>query len=333
MKPLVSIIIPIYNVEKYIDDCLKSVVNQTFRNIEIILVNDGTKDNSMQIVKRYAESDGRIKVINKINGGLSSARNAGLDIAKGDYIVFVDSDDFIENNMIEEMYNTAYNNNSDIIMCGYNRVNTDFVYKVKPPIDCNIKYNKVDIYNIITNSQNYITWFVWRNMYKSDLLNNNKIRFNESVKIGEDSCFNLEAFLSSNSIMCIDKELYNYRNNPNSLTQKKYQTNLEEILIIQYNEKIKIYKTHNMNKNAFVNLDLSFITHSLNSIISNIYNGTSNNKLKELKKIRNIDIVKTSLNNITLSEIIKSKNAKGIKLRTILIKYKLFILLDKICER
>lgn len=332
MKPNVSVIIPIYNVEKYIDKCLRSVVNQTLKNIEIILVNDGTEDNSMHIAKNYIEIDRRIKVINKTNGGLSSARNAGLEVAKGEYILFIDSDDYIESNMIEEMYNLALINDLDIVMCGFNRIELDNMYKIKPPISCNIKYNKSDIFNIISNSTNNITWFVWRNLYKLSLLNNNSIRFNQSVKIGEDTCFNLEAFLASSSIMCIDKELYNYVNNPNSLTSKKYKANLQQSLINQYSEKVQIYRKYNMSENSFINLDLYFITHSLNSIISNIYNSTSNNKLKEVKKVRNLDIVENSLQKISFLEVIKSKNPKGIKLRTIPIKYKLFVLLNRVCE-
>ena len=99
----VSIVIPVYNVEKYIRQCLESVINQTLKDIEIIIVNDGTKDSSMKIAEEYL-SDKRIKIINKENGGLSSARNAGMRIAQGKYICFIDSDDFIEKNMMEELY-------------------------------------------------------------------------------------------------------------------------------------------------------------------------------------------------------------------------------------
>lgn len=102
----VSIIIPIYNVEKYIEQCIESVVNQTLKDIEIIIVNDGTKDNSMKKIEKYL-SDPRIIVIDKENGGLSSARNVGLEIAKGEYIAFIDSDDFIELTMLEELYNNS----------------------------------------------------------------------------------------------------------------------------------------------------------------------------------------------------------------------------------
>lgn len=102
----VSVIIPVYNVEKYIEQCIESVVNQTLEDIEIIIVNDGTKDNSMKKIEKYL-LDSRIRVINKENGGLSSARNVGLKIAKGEYVSFIDSDDFIELTMLEELYNNS----------------------------------------------------------------------------------------------------------------------------------------------------------------------------------------------------------------------------------
>ena len=110
----ISVIIPIYNVEKYLSRCLESVINQTYKNLEIILVNDGSTDNSSKIIQQYY--DPRIKIINKINGGLSSARNAGLKICTGDYITFVDSDDWIELDMIEFMTKQVCNTNCDLVV-------------------------------------------------------------------------------------------------------------------------------------------------------------------------------------------------------------------------
>ena len=101
---MISVIIPIYNVENYLKKCIESVINQTYKNLEIILVNDGSNDNSKNIIDEYSTIDNRIKVINKENGGLSDARNAGIEIAKGDYITFLDSDDWIELNMYEKLY-------------------------------------------------------------------------------------------------------------------------------------------------------------------------------------------------------------------------------------
>lgn len=119
MNDLISIIVPVYNVEKYLNKCIDSIINQTYKNIEIILVDDGSTDNSGKICDEYLLRDSRIKVIHKNNGGLSSARNEGINISSGEYIGFVDSDDWVEPNMYEEMYKKILYSNADIVDCGY----------------------------------------------------------------------------------------------------------------------------------------------------------------------------------------------------------------------
>ena len=118
-EPLISIIIPVYGVEEYLNQCLESVVNQTYANLEIILVDDGSKDNCPAMCDGWANKDSRIKVVHKENGGLSSARNAGLDIFTGEYVAFVDSDDYIAQDMYELLYSRAKEGNYDIVDCGY----------------------------------------------------------------------------------------------------------------------------------------------------------------------------------------------------------------------
>jgi len=115
MNPLISIIIPVYNVESYLKDCLESVINQTYKNLEIIIINDGSQDNSKEICYNYAKKDSRIKLINKKNEGVSAARNTGMDLATGEYISFIDSDDYIDNDMIEIFYKPEVNNKEKIV--------------------------------------------------------------------------------------------------------------------------------------------------------------------------------------------------------------------------
>lgn len=333
MEPLVSIIVPIYNVEQYIEECIKSIVNQTLTQIEIILVNDGTKDDSINKIKKYIDNDDRIILINKENGGLSSARNKGLEIAKGDYILFIDSDDYIDTDMVQEMYESMSSNDLDIVMCGYKRVENEKVYEVHPPIESNIIFNKEDIIKIVEQGHNTKSiWFVWRNMYRKDILTKNSLTFNEDIKFGEDSVFNMNSFLSSNKIMSIDKCLYNYRLNPNSLTQSKHKPNLEENVMLQYCEKIKIVKDYNLNKGTTKKINIYFIVHSLNILIDNIYKGNNRDAVEKLKDIRKHYIVNKALKDVNLIDILFSDYAKGIKLRSILFKYNMMKVLNQICK-
>lgn len=129
---LITLVIPIYNIENYLGRCLDSVINQTYKDLEIILVNDGSTDNSLEICESYAKEDSRIKIINKNNGGLSSARNVGLDACKGDYVTFIDSDDWVSLDYIEILYKNIIDNNADISIINAIKVksqNNDFTLK------------------------------------------------------------------------------------------------------------------------------------------------------------------------------------------------------------
>ena len=116
--PLISVIVPIYNVEKYLDRCVDSIINQTYKNLEIILVDDGSPDNCPQMCDDYAKKDSRIKVVHKENGGLSDARNVGMEVATGEYVSFIDSDDYISLDFYETLLETIVDNDSDIVECG-----------------------------------------------------------------------------------------------------------------------------------------------------------------------------------------------------------------------
>ena len=131
MEDLISVVVPIYNVEKYLKTCIETIIKQTYKNIEIILVNDGSTDNSLQICNEFKEKEKRIKVINKKNGGLSDARNIGLKKAKGKYICFIDSDDFINEKYIEELHSLIIKNNAQIAICSFENVNEfgESIYK------------------------------------------------------------------------------------------------------------------------------------------------------------------------------------------------------------
>ena len=146
MKDLITVVIPIYKVEQYLDKCIQSIINQTYKNLQIILVNDGSPDNCGKICDEYALKDNRIEVIHKINGGLSDARNVGIGRAKGKYIGFVDSDDYIEKDMYENMYNLLEERNADVCICNfYNVIENNNI--IKNPNNGIQEYNKIDMYS------------------------------------------------------------------------------------------------------------------------------------------------------------------------------------------
>lgn len=209
MKTKVSVIVPIYNSESYIDKCIQSIINQTIKDIEIILVDDGSTDKSIEIINKYAEKDKRITAIKQKNEGISSARNYGISVATGDFITFVDSDDFIEKDMLESLYNTAIDNNCDVIFSGIKIVNgsNDIKYK----FNGNSKvYKKEEVFKLFyfdkePFSPNYATG----KLIKNNICN--KVKFREDIFLMEDTLFSVELFMNcSNNIMYIDRHLYNY---------------------------------------------------------------------------------------------------------------------------
>lgn len=210
--PKISVVIPVYNVEKCISRCLESVVKQTLLDIEIICVNDGTKDNSVAIIQEYMKTDNRISLVNKENGGLSSARNAGIKQASGKYLMFLDSDDFLSENACERIYVESLETNADIIVFGsnifpsYPRPN-DWLRKVLSP---KTKFYREFEPDALFKHQG-ATPFVWRNCVKRSLLDKTDILFDETVRFGEDLIFQLCLFPQAESIAFISDKLYNYR--------------------------------------------------------------------------------------------------------------------------
>ena len=220
MEDKISIIIPVYKVEKYIRKCVDSAINQTHLNLEIILVDDGTPDNSGKICDEYAQKDTRIKVIHKKNGGLSDARNFGLDIAKGKYIFLLDSDDYIEKDTIEYLYELCERYNADI---GIGK--TRFLYEnqqsnIKSPSKDNIKiYNTEEALETMLYSQEF-TNSAWNKLYKTELFAN--IRFPVG-KLYEDLATTYKLISKSKQTVLGSKYTYNYiMNRDNSIMNKKF---------------------------------------------------------------------------------------------------------------
>lgn len=217
--PKVSIIVPVYNVEKYLCQCLESLVHQTLTDIEIICVDDGSTDNSLGILNKYAQLDSRIKVFSQKNQGVSSARNLGLEKVNGEYITFVDSDDWIELNACEILYNTAQERNTDILLCSYyNYDNKKNWQDIRLVNFCSFLKDSVTDF---LNSYNQIFATPMGTLckfYNAELLKNNNIKFPSNIKCGEDRVFYIFSCIKAKNISAINTPLYYYRHITNSLS-------------------------------------------------------------------------------------------------------------------
>lgn len=212
VKPVVSILVPVYNVSKYLRQCLDSLVNQTLKEIEIICVNDGSTDGSAEILKEYSETDERVKIVNKQNGGLPSARNAGLDIAQGKYVGFVDGDDYVDIDMYRRMYNAARINEADIVVCGGH----PFPDEDKAPAWLKDTLSPRDITYRTGGTEALFTErgakpFLWRDLIKKQLIDEHNFRLDESIVVGEDQAFQFKVFPAAKRVTFISDKLYYYR--------------------------------------------------------------------------------------------------------------------------
>lgn len=234
----ISIIVPVYNVEDYLSKCIDSIINQTYRNLEIIIVNDGSSDNSGQMSDQYAKKDERIIVLHKENGGLSSARNAGLDIAKGDYIGFVDSDDYIASNMYEILYNSIINHNCDISIA-----------RIQASDREEIKDNRVMVLNKVEALERSILSddlevCIPNRLYKRFIFNN--LRF-ETGKIYEDFLIVTDIFLNVENVVYNGNANYHYTIRAGSITHPE-TIKINEDIIDAASKTLLTIKKENMLK-------------------------------------------------------------------------------------
>lgn len=222
----VSVIIPVYNVEQYLEKCLDSIINQTLKEIEIICINDGSKDKSLNILQEYQRKDSRIKVIDKANEGVSIARNTGINAAVGDYISFIDADDWIQEDFLKELYDTAKAYNSDIA-CGNiirvcnNKKRNKLIYTKKD------YSNDPDIKNSLTKIPIYN--FVWNKIYKRETLAASGVKFPEG-RVYEDIIWSIQTVYYLNGVVTVPEAIYYYRKNKKSIMStksKKSETDCE----------------------------------------------------------------------------------------------------------
>lgn len=311
----VSVVIPVYNAEKFLVRCLDSIIRQNFKDIEIILVNDGSNDNSLRICNEYSKKDKRIIVIDKINEGPSIARNKGVLNAKGEYIMFVDSDDWIESNMIANMHKKITEEKSDICISNYYRNYSD------KEIECNLNFDEINInkneikekliFQLIGResfgSIDQILGFgaPWGKLFSINILMKYKILFNEELLIGEDLLFNIEALSKANTVTIDKNNYYHYWDNELSI-MRRYKKNYWEI----YRKLIKSIEKF-IEKNNFTNdIGERFNIMKIEAVIRSIRNECSDKneknlfaKVKYINSICSDKIVKSTIENINYNEI------------------------------
>ena len=218
MNPLISVIVPIYKVEEYLSRCVDSIINQTYKNLEIILVDDGSPDNCPKICDDYAKVDSRIKVIHKKNGGLSNARNAGMKVATGEYISFIDSDDYISLDFINVLYDTIVSVNSDIVECNVVKFYEDNHFDEYND-DLKVKnYNTVDGLSSLI-SEHPFKQHVWNKLYRSDLVFDVPFAVG---KLNEDEFWTYQIFGRAKKVTKINKTMYYYFQRESSIMGERY---------------------------------------------------------------------------------------------------------------
>lgn len=307
---MISVIIPVYNVERFLRKCLDSVINQTYKDLEIIVVDDGSPDNCGVIIDEYAEADSRIKVIHKPNGGLSAARNDALKIATGDWIAFVDSDDWCELDMYENVVGVAEKENVDIVIFNpfRNYDNREEVLQAFP-------------YEFITEDNDFIhglqlsalskqltplstRWsqgFPWDKLFKRNLIYDNNLTFDEQVRANEDVIFDIRAFQFAKKVAYVNKTLYHYRYNPNSIGTK-YSPDRFEIDKDIYRVLFFMGEEYNLSEDYYQGVYLRIVRNTLLALKRCVFHKLNHisfgRKLRFLDEMLKTEPIKTAFEKI-----------------------------------
>lgn len=261
--PNISVVIPVYNVEKYLPKCIDSVINQTLKDIEIILVNDGSTDNSGEICEKYAKSDKRIKYICQENQGVATARKKGMEYVTSEYVTFIDSDDWVSESFFEELYNNI--NDCDILLTDCYRVQDDKIITIKNALPCGV-YNTPEKMKYVIDNMVYATSSEYKTsisffasmcgkLYKTDMARKTFEEIDSGVFCGEDSEFLFKYILKCNSLKCTDICGYNYFFRENSCMNTYHDTFLLNINNL-YNSLLKTFKESEHSESLIKQLQL-----------------------------------------------------------------------------
>ncbi len=325
MKKKVSVIVPVYNVEDYLEKCLDSIMNQTLKDIEIIIVNDGSPDNSQVIIDEYKKKDKRIVSIVKENGGVGSARNLGLKKASGEYIAYIDSDDWIELDMLEKMYDRAKKTDSDIIICGYKNIYPSRVEDtlINDKIIMSTESRK--------NSRLFNPIGTWCKLYKRKFLLESDVLFTTDKVWYEDLSYTVKLLALTDKIDYVNLPLYNYLIRENSImNSSKILKNLD--LLISFNDIIDFFVGKSLYNKFYSELEFLAIEHILIYGVTRVcrIDGDKNTKAEVIKQFKNY--INNKFPNYKKNKYLKnlSRNRKIIYNLSITKQYWLISLIFKI---
>lgn len=323
MEELISVIVPVYNVENYLEHCIESIVFQTYKNLEIILVDDGSIDRSGFICDCWKNKDSRIKVIHKKNGGLASARNEGIKISKGKYISFIDSDDYIELNFYKTMIDGI--DDADIAICGLRLVNEK--NQLIKTIELNkekIEMKNLDIKKLLLLINNSTFGYAWNKLYKKDIIIHNEF---ENLMPREDLMFNLSILKNINKISIVGSYSgYNWLQRKKSITHTKNLRNVATAITIS--DKLIENLNFFSKKNSKILYNCIMKILLVDVVLSDII---KNNDINELEKKQFINIL-LSNNNIRKNLTFSSKDNRYTKIMLICIKLRVPYLLLRISK-
>lgn len=331
---VISVIIPVYNAEKYIEKCICSLVSQSFKDCEFIFVNDGSSDKSKLIIETYQKQDSRIRLINHQNQGVSVARNTGIAVAKGKYIGFVDADDYVEKDWFEKLYEIAITNNVDIVIANYFSSQGEHVIISKSVFQNNevlkSDFIKKQIIPHLIENDNLNA--IWSKLYKRDLILDNKILFPVGVPLGEDGWFNFYCFNQSSTVFFSDYAGYHYVGVPGSATRNfmdnRYFKRIEESYLQDYssfsNEYIDVENIEMLKVQKFVK--------NIISLLHEYYH--ENNQLESIKRK---ELVKYVFNSSITQQILQNYfkklfigKSKYEQIMLLAIRYKMYFLLRQL---
>lgn len=326
---MVSVVIPIFNVEKYLDRCIESVVKQTYKNLEIILVDDGSTDGCSQKCDGWAIKDARIKVVHKVNAGLGMARNTGIDNANGKYIFFFDSDDYVDETIVEKCLKSAIENNADVVVFGRNDVYDDekiIPHSIKAHRD--VFSGEEIVKELLPAMFSYRMGFgvsAWGKMYDFEMIKRLNKRFvSEREIISEDAYFAVDLYPDINTVSLVCENLYFYRKRDNSLS-RVYNPDRQNKNDVFYLKTVDLVEKKKINKDIIKYVAVRYQMYCV-AAMKQICNSTLNSKQKntELDRILKNDILKS-----TLKQDIISIHNSNIKMFYFLLKNKFYWICKK----